>query len=97
MAMFQTLDSSMQLNEGITREVWFCSPNPGKPFRRTLYKLDDGSVVALEDTGSAFNSGILYFEEMFRIQFEGEPEMETILKDAGKLSLKGCGIFNVGY
>lgn len=61
---FQTMESSEPLGSGITREIWFITTAEGKPVRRTLYKTEDGSVVAIKDSGNGVNTD-LFVETMF--------------------------------
>lgn len=48
---FQCLESSYKLGNHITRESWFITNDVGEPIRRTVYKAEDGSVVAIQDWG----------------------------------------------
>lgn len=85
---FQTLESSVSLPHGITHETWFLTRKnilARSPIivRREVYKLDDGSVVAVRDSGTNLFDTALYMDEAFVDFYRYEPEMEVILSDQG--------------
>lgn len=91
---FQCLESSEKIGQGITREIWFITTAEGEPVRRTLYKEEDGSVVALQDYGEGLNPG-LYVEAMFYELFKGEDNWLRIQIDSGVYSTSHIQLFNM--
>lgn len=80
---FQTLESSYVLPHDITHETWFVTRRKkSSPVRRDVYKLEDGSVVAVRDSGVGIEK-FLYMDEEFMDFYKGEPEMDVILSDQG--------------
>lgn len=83
---FQTLESSFTIAHDITREVWFVTRRGFlrslPPVRREVYKAEDGSVIAIRDSGVGVDTA-LYMDEDFMDFYKGEPEMEVILSDQG--------------
>ena len=83
---FQTKESSFILPHDITHEIWFVTRRgllrSLSPIRREVYKMDDGSVVALRDSGVGVDTA-LYVDEEFLSFFKGEPELEVIMNDQG--------------
>lgn len=84
--MFQCLESSERIGHDITRESWFITTFEGKPVRRTLYKAEDGSVVAIQDSGKGFSSD-LFVETMFYELNKTEDAWLKIQCDSG---VYGC-------
>lgn len=84
---FQTLESSFTLPCDITHETWFITRRgyigPLPPVRREVYKMSDGSVVALRDSGVRVWDTALYVDEEFLAFFKGEPELEVVMSDQG--------------
>lgn len=83
---FQTLEGSFTLPHDIIHETWFVTRRgllrSLPPVRRELYKLGDGSVVAIRDSGVGVDPA-LYMDEEFMDFFKGEPEMDVIMNDQG--------------
>ena len=79
---FQCLESSEKLGRSITREVWFITNDVGIPIRRTIYKAEDGSVVAVQDWGKGFDHD-LYVEHMFYELNQTEDAWLQIQCDSG--------------
>ena len=80
---FATMEGYTLLSHGIIHESWFITtPRFRLPLRRELYKMPDGSVVALRDSGVTLDNS-LYMDETFVDFYRNEPEMEVILKDQG--------------
>ena len=83
---FQTLESSHTLPHDVLHETWFVTRrgflHSLPPVRREVYKLEDGSVVALRDTGAGVDT-TMYLDEEFFCFFHGEPELDVILHDQG--------------
>lgn len=83
---FQTLESRFVLPCDITHETWFVTRRgllrTLPPIRREVYKMANGSVVAVRDSGVGADPA-LYMDEEFMDFFKGEPEMDTIMKDQG--------------
>ena len=91
---FQCLESSEPLGSGITREIWFITTDKGQPVRRTVYKEEDGSVVALQDYGQGLSTD-LYVEAMFYELFKGEDNWLKIQTDSGVYSTSRIQLFNM--
>lgn len=83
---FQTLESRRTLPHDITHEVWFVTRRGFlrslPPVRREVYKAEDGSVIALRDSGIGVDPA-LYVDEEFMDFFKGEPELDVIMSDQG--------------
>ena len=83
---FQTLERSYNMPHGITQETWFITRRgllrSLPPIRRELYKAEDGSVIAIRDSGVGVDTA-LYMDEEFFDLYKGEPEIEVILYDQG--------------
>lgn len=90
---FQCLESSEPLGSGITREIWFMTTAEGEPVRRTLYKEEDGSVVAIQDYGKGLNTD-LFVETMFYELFKGESNWLKIQADSGVYSVNHIHMFD---
>ena len=82
---FQCLESSERIGNDITREIWFITTAEGKPVRRTLYKTEDGSVVAIKDSGNGVNTA-LFVETMFYELNKTETAWFRIKADSGVYS-----------
>lgn len=91
---FQTMESSESLGNGITREIWFMTTAEGEPVRRTLYKEEDGSVVAIQDYGKGLNTD-LFVETMFYELFKGESNWLKIQADSGVYSVDHIHMFDM--
>jgi hypothetical protein len=91
---FQTMESSEPLGSGITREVWFMTTAEGEPVRRTLYKEEDGSVVAIQDYGKGLNTD-LFVETMFYELFKGESNWLKIQADSGVYNVDHIHMFDM--
>ena len=83
---FQTLESSYTMPHDITHETWFITRRgllrSLSPVRREVYKAEDGSVIAIRDSGIGVDTS-LYVDEDFMDFYKGEPEMDVILSDQG--------------
>lgn len=83
---FQTLESSYTMPHDITHETWFITRRgllrSLPPVRREVYKAEDGSVIAVRDSGVGVDTA-LYVDEDFMDFYKGEPEMDVILSDQG--------------
>lgn len=83
---FQTLESSYTMPHDITHETWFVTRRGFlkslPPVRREVYKAEDGSVIAVRDSGIGVDTA-LYVDEDFMDFYKGEPEMDVILSDQG--------------
>lgn len=80
---FQTLESSYNMPCGIMRETWFITKSyRNNPIRREIYKAQDGSVVAIRDSGVGVDTS-LYMEMRFFDFYQDEPELQGILYDQG--------------
>lgn len=83
---FQVLESSYTLPRDITRETWFVTRkgllSSLPPVRREIYKAEDGSVVAVRDSGVGVDTA-LYIDEEYLTFFKEEPELEVIMRDQG--------------
>lgn len=83
---FQTLESSYTMPHDITHETWFVTRRgllrSLSPVRREVYKAEDGSVIAVRDSGIGVDTA-LYVDEDFMDFYKGEPEMDVILSDQG--------------
>lgn len=83
---FQTLESTHSLPHDITHETWFVTRKgllrTLPPVRRDVYKLEDGSVVAVRDSGVGVDR-VMYMDEDFMDFYKGEPEMDVIMSDQG--------------
>lgn len=82
---FQCLESSERIGNDITREIWFITTADGFPVRRTLYKTEDGSVVAIKDSGNGVNTD-LFVETMFYELNKTETAWFRIKADSGVYS-----------
>ena len=91
---FQTMESSESLGSGITREIWFMTTAEGEPVRRTLYKEEDGSVVAIQDCGKGLSTD-LFVETMFYELFKGESNWLKIQADSGVYSIDHIHMFDM--
>lgn len=91
---FQCLESSEKIGQGITREIWFITTAEGQPVRRTVYKEEDGSVVAIQDYGQGLSTD-LYVETMFYELFKGEDNWLKIQTDSGVYSTSRIQLFNM--
>lgn len=91
---FQCLESSEKIGQNITREIWFITTAEGQPVRRTVYKEEDGSVVAFQDYGKNLNTD-LYVEAMFYELFKGEDNWLKIQTDSGVYSTSRIQLFNM--
>lgn len=91
---FQTMESSETLGSGITREIWFMTTAEGEPVRRTLYKEEDGSVVAIQDYGKGLSTD-LFVETMFYELFKGESNWLKIQADSGVYSVDHIHMFDM--
>lgn len=94
MIPFQCLENSMKLGQSITREVWFVVTPTGKPIRRTVYKEEDGSVVAIQDSGKRVPSD-LYVETMFYELNKDEDAWLQIQVDAGVYGTNHIQLFDM--
>ena len=86
-AEFQALEGYTILPQGIIHETYFLTrrailAHSCSPFRRDLYKLPDGSVVALRDSGRNVDT-TMYMDEAFIDFYMNEPELEIIMSDQG--------------
>lgn len=84
---FQAFEGYTILPHGIIHETYFITRrgilgHRRAPFRRDLYKMADGSVVAMRDSGVNVDT-TLYMDETFVDFYRYEPELETILADQG--------------
>lgn len=83
---FQVLESSFTLPHDITHETWFITRkglfSSLPPIRRELYKAEDGSVVAIRDSGIGADTA-LYVDKEYLTFFKDEPELEVIMNDQG--------------
>lgn len=83
---FQTLESIYAMPHDITHEIWFVTRRGFlrslPPVRREVYKAEDGSVIAVRDSGIGVDTA-LYVDEDFMDLYKGEPEMDVILSDQG--------------
>ena len=83
---FQTLESIYAMPHDITHEIWFVTRRGFlrslPPVRREVYKAEDGSVIAVRDSGIGVDTA-LYVHEDFMDLYKGEPEMDVILSDQG--------------
>lgn len=83
---FQVFESSYTLPHDITHETWFVTRrgllSSLPPIRRELYKAEDGSVVAIRDSGVGADTA-LYIDEEYLTLFKDEPEIEVIMHDQG--------------
>lgn len=91
---FQCMESSEPLGSGITREIWFMTTAEGEPIRRTLYKEEDGSVVAIQDYGKGLNTD-LFVETMFYELFKGESNWLKIQTDSGVYNTNHIQLFDM--
>lgn len=91
---FQTMESSEPLGSGITREIWFMTTAEGEPVRRTLYKEEDGSVVAIQDYGKGLSTD-LFVETMFYELFKEESNWLKIQADSGVYSVDHIHMFDM--
>lgn len=94
MIPFQCLESSMKLGQSITREIWFVVTLAGKPVRRTVYKEEDGSVVAVQDSGKGAPLD-LYVETMFYELNKNEDAWLQIQTDAGVYGTNHIQLFDM--
>lgn len=95
MIPFQCLESSEKIGRGITREIWFFTTAEGKPIRRTIYKEEDGSVVAIQDYGKGLDTD-LYVETMFYELFKNEDSFLKIQTDSGVYGTNHIKLFDLG-
>lgn len=83
---FQTLESKYTLHHGIMHETWFVTRKglfrSLPPIRRDVYKAEDGSVVAIRDSGIGVDTA-MYVDEEFLLFYGDEPEMGVIMSDQG--------------
>lgn len=93
--LFQCLESSEKIGQSITREIWFLTTSEGKPIRRTLYKEEDGSVVAVQDYGKDLDTD-LYVETMFYELFKNEDSFLKIQTDSGVYCTNHIKLFDLG-
>lgn len=91
---FQCLESSEEIGQGITREIWFITTAEGEPVRRTLYKEEDGSVMAIQDCGKGLSTD-LYVEIMFYELFKGEDNWLRIQIDSGVYRTNHIQLFDM--
>lgn len=92
---FQCLESSERIGQDITREIWFMTTNEGVPVRRTLYKAEDGSVVAIQDCGKGFEPD-LFVETMFYELNKNEDNWLKVQTDSGVYSISHIHLFDMG-
>lgn len=97
---FQVLESSYTLPRDITRETWFVTRkgllSSLPPVRREIYKAEDGSVVAIRDSGIGVDSA-LYIDEEYLVFFKGEPELEVIMHDQGITDINLIKTYRLEY
>lgn len=83
---FQTLESSYTMPHGIIHETWFVTRRgllrSFPPVRREVYKAEDGSVIAVRDSGVGVDTA-LYMDQAFMDFYKGELEMDVIMSDQG--------------
>ena len=91
---FQCLESSYKLGNHITREIWFITTNVGEPIRRTMYKAEDGSVVAIQDCGKGIDHD-LYVETMFYELNKTEDAWLQIQCDSGVYGCSHIKLFDM--
>lgn len=92
--LFQCLESSEKIGHDITREIWFITTAEGKPIRRTLYKAEDGSVVAIQDSGKGINTD-LFVETMFYELNKTENAWLKIQTDSGVYGTNHIQLFDM--
>lgn len=95
---FQTIESSYTLPHDITHETWFITRkgllSSLAPIRRELYKAEDGSVVAIRDSGIGVDTALYVDEEYFTF-FKDEPELEVIMNDQGITAYSKIKLFRM--
>lgn len=91
---FQCLESVEPIGCGITREIWFVTIPDGTIVRRTLYKAEDGSVVAFQDCGKGVDTA-LYVETMFYELNKGECPWIKIQTDSGVYGTNHIHLFDM--
>lgn len=84
---FQVFEGYNILPHGIIHESYFITRrgilgHRRAPFRREVYKMADGSVVAVRDSGVNADT-TLYMDETFIDFYMNEPELEIIMSDQG--------------
>lgn len=97
---FQVLESSYTLDRNITRETWFVTRrgllSSLPPVRREIYKAEDGSVVAVRDSGIGVDTA-LYIDEEYLTFFKEEPELEVIMHDQGITDINLIKTYRLEY
>jgi len=95
---FQTLESSHILPHDIIHETWFVTRRGFlkslPPVRREVYKAEDGSVVAVRDSGVGVDTA-LYMDADFFEFFNGEPELDVIMRDQGITNYKHIKMYRM--
>ena len=95
---FHVLESSYPLRHDITHETWFITRkgllSSLPPVRRDLYKAEDGSVIAIKDSGIGVDTA-LYMDEEYLQFFTGEPEIDVIMRDQGITDLNKIKTFRM--
>lgn len=83
------------INDHVSVESWFTRED-GVLVRTEIYKAEDGSVVAFQDCVMG-DWKPLHVEKQFFELFEGEPDLECILKCSGVLDIRGrIELFDMG-
>lgn len=89
----QILESQTVLPEGVILESWFIR-NGLCIARSEVYKLEDGSVVAFQDSCNGQTSP-LYMDEKFKSLYVGEPQYEAILRYSGVVGTNRIQVYNL--
>lgn len=90
----QVLESSTDIGHGVTLRSWFTRNGP-TVVRSETYQLEDGSVVAYQDTING-QPGLLHMDMAFKALHSEEEDFDIILKYAGVLDPNKILIFYAG-
>lgn len=88
------LENQTLLPHGVTLSSWFCL-NEGTIARVETYQIEDGSVVAYQETINGV-SELLHMDSAFKTLHKEEDDFATILKYAGVLDPDKIPVFYTG-
>ena len=91
---FPILESTTDIGHGVTLCSWFIRSGTNIT-RSETYQLEDGSVVAYQDTVNG-QSDLLHMDLAFKALHAGEDDFDTILKYAGVLDPDKIPVFYTG-
>lgn len=88
------LESTTSIGHGVTLECWFIRAGTNIT-RSDIYHLEDGSVVAYQDTVNG-QRGLLHMDAVFKALQDDEDDFNTILEYAGVFDTSKIPVFYTG-